>query len=75
MDTAFLSYDEYLEILAEKGVVGFFGRRPDIPTIQLADKKIVISTNWPTYVNGKPSDFAKLLDVLRTKIGYKIENC
>ena len=48
---------------------------PDVATIQLADKKIVISTNWPTYVNGKPSDFAKLLEVLRTKIGYKIENC
>ena len=75
MNTAFLSYDEYLDILAEKGVVGFFGRTPDVATIQLADKKIVISTNWPTYVNGKPSDFAKLLEVLRTKIGYKIENC
>lgn len=75
MDKVFMDYDEYLTLLAEKGSVDFFGRRPDIPTIQLADKKIVISTNWPTLVNGKPAEFAKLLDLLRTKLGYKVENC
>ena len=75
MDSAFLDYDEYLVKLSEKGVVGFFGNRPDVPTIQLADKKIVVCTNWPTMVNGKPADFALLLDVLRNKHGYKIENC
>lgn len=75
MDKVFMDYDEYLDILKEKGNVDFFGRRADVPTIQLADKKIVISTNWPTMVNGKPAEFAKLLDVLRNKIGYKIENC
>lgn len=75
MNSVFLDYNEYLEILAEKGEVNFFGRRPDIPTIELADKKIVICTNWPTMVNGKPAEFAKLLDTLRTKMGYKIENC
>lgn len=75
MDSAFLDYDEYLVKLSEKGVVGFFGNRPDVPTIQLADKKIVVSTYWPTMVNGKPADFALLLDVLRNKHGYKIENC
>ena len=75
MDSVFLDYDEYLVKLSEKGVVGFFGNRPDVPTIQLADKKIVVSTNWPTMVNGKPADFAQLLDVLRNKHGYKIENC
>lgn len=75
MDKVFMDYDEYLTLLADKGSVDFFGRRPDIPTIQLADKKIVISTNWPTTVNGKPAEFAKLLDQLRTKLGYKVENC
>lgn len=75
MNSVFLDYNEYLEILAEKGEVNFFGRRPDIPTIELADKKIVICTNWPTMVSGKPAEFAKLLDTLRTKMGYKIENC
>lgn len=75
MDRVFMDYDEYLSILAEKGNVDFFGRRTDIPTIQLADKQIVISTNWPTLVNGKPAEFAKFLDILRTKLGYKVDNC
>ena len=75
MDTIFMDYNEYLALLAEKGNVEFFGRRPDIPTVQLADKKIVVSTNWPTTVNGKPSNFAKLLDILRQKLGYKIDAC
>lgn len=75
MDKVFMDYNEYLTILAEKGNVDFFGRRPDIPTISLADKKIVISTNWPTLVNGKPAEFAKFLDILRTRLGYKVENC
>ena len=75
MDSVFLDYEEYLVKLAEKGVVGFFGKSPDVPTVQLADKKIVICTNWPTMVNGKPAEFARLLDLLRTKMKYKIENC
>ena len=75
MDAVFLDYEEYLAKLNEKGFVNFFGKRPDVPTIQLADKKIVVCTNWPTMVNGKPADFALLLDVLRTRMGYKIENC
>ena len=29
----------------------------------------------PTTVNGKPGDFAKLLDLLRDKLRYKVENC
>lgn len=74
MDKVFMDYEEYLALLAEKGNVDFFGRRPDIPTIQLADKKIVISTNWPTTVNGKPAEFAKLLDLIRAKLEYKVEN-
>ena len=72
MDRVFMDYDYYLQLLAEKGSVDFFGRKADIPTIQLADKKIVICTNWPTIVNGKPADFAKLLDLLRNKLKYEI---
>jgi hypothetical protein len=75
MDRVFMDYEKYLELLNEKGVVDFFGRRADIPTIQLADKKIVIATNWPTMVSGKPAEFAKLLEVLQKNIGYKVENC
>ena len=75
MDTVFMDYDEYLALLDKRGNVEFFGRRPDIPTVQLADKKIVISTNWPTTVNGKPANFTKLLDILRQKLKYRIEAC
>ena len=75
MDSVFLDYEEYLVKLKEKGVVGFFGKRTDVPTIKLADKRVVLCTNWPTMVNGKPADFALFLEVLRTRMGYKIENC
>ena len=68
-----MGYDQYLAQLAERGSVDFFGRKPDIPTIQLADRKIVIAANWPTQVNGKPAEFAKLLDLLRNKLGYDIK--
>ena len=74
MDRVFMDYDYYLQLLAEKGSVDFFGRKADIPTIQLADKKIVICTNWPTIVNGKPAEFAKLLELLRNKLKYVIAN-
>ena len=72
MDRVFMDYDYYLQLLSEKGSVDFFGRKADIPTIQLTDKKIVICTNWPTIVNGKPAEFAKLLDLLRNKLKYEI---
>ena len=72
MDKVFMDYDYYLQLLSEKGSVDFFGRKTDVPTIQLADKKIVICTNWPTIVNGKPAEFAKLLDLLRNKLKYEI---
>ena len=75
MDTVFLDYEEYLKKLSEKGAVDFFGRRPDVPTIQLADKRIVLTSQWPTTVQGRPAEFSKLLDVLRERLNYKVENC
>ena len=75
MDSVFLDYEEYLVKLNEKGTVGFFGSSPDVPTIQLADKKVVLCGNWPTMVNGKPSDFAKLLDHLKLKLKYNVGTC
>lgn len=74
MDKVFMCYDEYLAILKDKGTVDFFGRRADIPTIQLSDKKIVICTNWPTTVNGKPAEFAKFLEIIKNKLGYNVKN-
>ena len=72
MDSVFLDYEKYLVKLEEKGSVGFFGSSPDVPTIQLADKKVVLCGNWPTMVNGQPSDFAKLLDHLKHKLKYNV---
>ena len=75
MDTVFLDYEEYLKKLSEKGAVDFFGRRPDVPTIQLADKRVVLTSQWPTTVQGRPAEFSKLLDVLHDRLNYKVENC
>lgn len=75
MDTVFLDYNEYLNILNEKGKVDFFGRRPDVPTIKLADKEVVLTSQWPTTVQGRPAEFSKLLDVLRDRMKYSIESC
>ena len=75
MDSVFLDYEEYLIRLKERGKVEFFGSSPDVPTIQLADKKVVLCGNWPTMVNGKPSDFAKLLDLLKLKLKYNVGTC
>lgn len=75
MDTVFLDYNEYLNVLNEKGKVDFFGRRPDVPTIKLADKEVVLTSQWPTTVQGRPAEFSKLLDVLRDRMKYSIESC
>ena len=75
MDAVFLDYNEYLNILNEKGKVDFFGRRPDVPTIKLADKEVVLTSQWPTTVQCRPAEFSKLLDVLRDRLKYTIESC
>ena len=75
METVFMDYNRYLELKAEKGEVGFFVNKTEADCITLADCRILICTNWPTMVNGKPADFAKLLDVVRNKLGYKVETC
>ena len=75
MEAVFMDYNRYLEIKAEKGKVEFFGNKSDADCITLADRKILICSNWPTTINHKPADFAKLLDVLNNKLGYKVETC
>lgn len=75
MEVVFMVYERYNEIKAEKGKVEFFGNKSEEDCITLADCKILICSNWPTTVNGKPADFAKLLDVLRNRLGYKVEAC
>jgi hypothetical protein len=75
MEVVFMVYERYKEIKAEKGKVEFFGNKSEEDCITLADCKILICSNWPTTVNGKPADLAKLLDVLRNRLGYKVEAC
>ena len=70
-----MSYEEYLSILEEKGKVEFFGKTKDVFRLKCVDKEFVICTNWPTTNNGKPAEFSMLLDILKSKLGYKIENC
>lgn len=71
MDVMFMSYEMYLSTLAEKGIVYFFESKTEEDTIALQDAKILISSNWPTMVGGKPSVFAKLLDKAQ-ELGYEI---
>ena len=71
MDVMFMSYEMYLSTLAEKGVVYFYGDKTEKDTIALKDAKILISSNWPTMVGGKPSAFAKLIEKVK-ELGYEI---
>lgn len=71
MDVMFMSYEMYLSTLAEKGIVYFFESKTEEDTIALQDAKILISSNWPTMVGGKPSVFAKFLDKAK-ELGYEI---
>ena len=75
MESVFMDYERYKEIKAEKGKVEFFGNKTEEDCISLADRKILICSNWPTMVNGKPADFAKLLEVLKNRLGYTVETC
>lgn len=75
MESVFMDYERYKEIKAEKGKVEFFGNKTEEDCINLADRKILICSNWPTMVNGKPADFAKLLEVLKNRLGYIVETC
>ena len=75
MDAVFMDFDRYQAIKAEKGKVEFFGNRTMADTIQLADKNILICTNWPTTSQGKPAEFLKFVDVARSLHGIMIEKC
>ena len=52
-----------------------FGNRTMDDTIRLADKNILISSNWPTTSQGKPAEFSKFIDVARARHGIRIEPC
>lgn len=75
MNSVFMDFERYSEILAVKGKVEFFGNKTLENTIKLADANILICTNWPTTVQGRPGDFMKFLDWISSKLGYKVEKC
>ena len=74
MDVMFMPYEMYCTIKAEKGVVYFYGEKTLDDTIALKDFKILISSNWPTTVNGKPGVFTKLLEAVK-KQGHIVTPC
>ena len=75
MDVIFMDFERYQAIKAEKGKVEFFGNRTMDDTIRLADKNILICSNWPTTSQGKPAEFSKFIDVARARHGIRIEPC
>lgn len=64
MDTIFMDYAEYLNLLKErkeKGV-GFFGNKESVFKISLEDgSSFIITNNWPLTINGRDGEFKKLL--------------
>lgn len=44
-------------------------------TIGLADKNILICSNWPTTSQGKPAEFSRFLDIVRNVHKISIEQC
>lgn len=73
MEVVFMDYERYKAIKAEKGKVEFFGNKTEEDCLTLSDRKVLICTNWPTMVNGKPADYAKFVDLIQNKLGYKVE--
>lgn len=75
MDAVFMSFEMYKRIMQEKGKVEFMGKNKTVEdTIQLSDANILISSNWPTTSQGRPAQFAKLLEAVK-KFGYEITPC
>jgi len=78
METVFIDeklYNEYWENDRKK--LSFFkakNKLQDNDFIQLADTRVLICSNWPTTVQGKPAQFSIFLDVCK-KLGYLIEQC
>lgn len=75
MDIVFMTFETYQEILKRKGKVDFFPKSRTInDTIQLSDARILICSQWPTTSQGKPAQFAKLMEVAKG-LGYEITPC
>lgn len=55
--------------------ISFFTRPSEEDWVKAADCRVAVTSNWPTTVQGKPAAFSKFLDVVKSKLGYKIESC
>lgn len=75
MDAVFMDFERYNAIKEAKGKVDFFGNKTIDDTIALADKNILICTNWPMTSQGKPAEFAKFIEILKTAHNISIEQC
>ena len=75
MDAVFMAFEQYESIMQKKGKVEFFPKNKTLEdTIPLADANILICSNWPTTSQGRPAQFAKLMEVAK-KMGYEITPC
>ena len=73
MNSIFVSLDEFNQ-KAKNGAWNFFKYKKEDDLVHLADTDMLISTNWPTTVNGAPGIFLTFLDVAK-KLGYQIVPC
>jgi hypothetical protein len=73
MNSIFVSLDEFNQ-KAKNGAWNFFKYKKEDDLIHLTDTDMLISTNWPTTVNGAPGIFLTFLDVAK-KLGYQIVPC
>lgn len=78
MHTLFMSESMYLDFWEnDQKKLGFFkdkDKLKDTDFITVADCRFLISTNWPTTVQGSPGLFLQFLDVCK-KLGISIQSC
>lgn len=76
MEAYFMSEEKYNYYEAnDPKKTSFFNKPKEEDWIQAADCRVHVTSNWPVTTQGAPAAFAKLLDVVRTQLGYKVESC
>ena len=73
MNSYFLDFEEFNK-KQKDGCYNFFRCKKEEDLIHLANTSMVLSSNWPTTVNGTPGIFLTFLDVAK-KLGYQIVPC
>lgn len=73
MNSYFLDFEEFNK-KQKDGYYNFFRCKKEEDLIHLANTSMVLSSNWPTTVNGTPGIFLTFLDVAK-KLGYQIVPC